>query len=112
MVKKLPQKTNQFSVHLINLDPTQGSEIQKIRPCVVISPDELNNHFCTVIIAPMTTTLTEYPFRAAVKFDKKNGMIALDQIRAVDKSRLVKNLGNLAPKEAQNCINILQEMFS
>ena len=85
----------QYEVYLINLDPAIGHEIQKTRPCLVISPDEMNNNIRTVIIAPMTTKSHAYPTRIPVRFDKKSGWIVLDQIRTVDKARLVKKLGKI-----------------
>jgi mRNA interferase MazF len=101
----------QFEVYLINLDPTTGSEIKKTRPCVVISPNEMHG-LNTVIIAPMTSTCKIYPTRVPVSFEKKRGFIVLDQIRRVDKSRLVKLLGIIEKKCALNVLTILQEMFS
>lgn len=101
----------QFEVYLINLDPTTGSEIQKTRPCVVISPNEMH-HLNTVIIAPMTSTCKLYPTRIHVLFEKKEGYIVLDQIRTVDKSRLVRKLGTIESETAHNVIKTLQEMFA
>lgn len=100
-----------FDIYLVALDPTQGSEIQKTRPCVVISPDELHQNLRTAIIAPMTTALRSYPTRIELVFDGKTGQIALDQIRTVDKSRLLKRLGSLEQETAQRVCNILVEMF-
>jgi mRNA interferase MazF len=101
----------QFEVYLINLDPTTGSEIKKTRPCVVISPNEMHR-LNTVIIAPMTSTCKLYPTRIPVSFEKKDGYIVLDQIRTVDKSRLVKLLGTIDKKTAHEVLKILQEMFT
>ena len=101
-----------FDVFLVNLDPTIGSEIQKTRPCVVVSPDESNRHIATVIIAPMTTQGNSYPTRIACKFQGKSGKIVLDQIRTVDKSRLVKRLGKLAADEQKDVLLVLAEMFA
>lgn len=84
---------NQFDVYLVSLDPMQGSEIKKTRPCVVISPDDMNNHLKTVLIAPMTSTIRHYPTRVKTQFQGKKGEVVLDQMRAVDKTRLVKGLG-------------------
>src|SRR5690606_37945486 len=84
-----------FDVFLVNLDPTIGSEIQKTRPCLIISPDEMNRNIRTVIIAPMTTKGRDYPTRIACNFQGKTGQIVLDQIRTIDKSRLVRKLGQL-----------------
>lgn len=100
----------QFEVYLINLDPTTGSEIKKTRPCVVISPNEMHG-LNTVIIAPMTSTCKIYPTRIAVFFEKKEGYIVLDQIRTVDKSRLVKLLGKIEKETAYNILATMQEMF-
>ena len=85
-----------FEVYLVNLDPTIGSEIKKTRPCVMVSPDEMNRHISTVIVAPMTTKGTAYPTRVKCKFEGKTGLVVLDQLRTVDKRRLVKQLGQLA----------------
>ncbi|WP_234571774.1 type II toxin-antitoxin system PemK/MazF family toxin [Rhodohalobacter sp. 614A] len=101
-----------FDVWLISLDPTKGSEIKKTRPCLVISPNEMNRHIRTVIIAPMTSTIRNHPSRVTVTFQKKKGQIVLDQIRTVDKQRLIKKLGTI-PSSAQNkTLSVLQEMFS
>lgn len=101
----------QFEIYLINLDPTNGSEIKKTRPCVVISPNEMHS-LNTVIIAPMTSTCKLYPTRIPIFFEKKEGYIVLDQIRAVDKSRLVKMLGKIEQEVTHNVLKILQEMFA
>ena len=101
-----------FDVYLINLDPTIGSEIQKTRPCVIISPDEMNRHIRTVIIAPITSTKKEYPTRIACRFKKTDGQIVLDQIRTVDKKRLVKKLGIIDPKAQQEVVSVLQKLFA
>lgn len=99
-------------VWLVALDPTQGSEIQKMRPCLVISPDEMNQHLRTVVIAPMTTVLRPYPTRVVVRFQGKRGQVALDQLRAVDRQRLVKMLGAVSAKTAQDVSATLLEMFT
>jgi mRNA interferase MazF len=99
-------------VWLVALDPTQGVEIQKTRPCLVISPDEMNRHLRTVIIAPMTTVTRPYPTRVAVRFQGKRGQVALDQLRAVDRQRLVRMLGDLSVKTAQEVSATLLEMFA
>lgn len=104
--------TRRFEVYLINLDPTIGSEIQKTRPCLIISPDEMNNHIATVIIAPMTTKGRDYPTRVNCQFDGKSGQVVLDQIRTVDKSRLVKKLGKISPDTQCEVLAVLSEMFS
>ena len=101
-----------FDVFLVNLDPTVGSEIQKTRPCVVISPDEMNRYIATVIIAPMTTRGKQYPTRVVCQFQGKNGQIVLDQIRTVDKNRLVKKLGRISQDEQKMLLDILAEMFA
>jgi mRNA interferase MazF len=98
-------------VWLVTLDPTQGVEIQKTRPCLVISPDEMNQHLRTVIIAPMTTVTRPYPTRAGVRFQGKRGQVALDQLRAVDRQRLVRMLGKVSAKAAQEISATLLEMF-
>ena len=101
-----------FAVYLVNLDPTIGSEIQKTRPCLVISPDEMNRHIKTVIVAPLTSTGKSYPTRIPVKFQRKQGFIVLDQIRAVDKARLVKRLGEIASAAQAEVLAKLAEMFA
>lgn len=103
---------NRFDVCLVNLDPTVGSEIRKTRPCLIISPDEMNRHIRTVIIAPMTTTGKEYPTRIACTFKRKKGHIVLDQIRTVDKTRLVKNMGTLDSETQAKVISVLQRLFA
>jgi len=103
---------NRFDVYLTNLDPTVGSEIQKTRPCLVISPDEMNRHIRTVIVAPMTTAGNDYPTRVPCKFKKKKGQIVLDQIRTIDKTRLMKNLGSINPETQLEVITILQRIFA
>ena len=99
-------------VWLVSLDPTQGYEIQKTRPCLVVSPDETNRHLRTVIIAPMTTAERPYPTRVAVRFQGKSGQVALDQLRAVDRQRLVRKLGMVSAKTAQAVSTVLVEMFA
>jgi mRNA interferase MazF len=101
-----------FDVFLVNLDPTVGSEIQKKRPCVVISPDEMNRHISTAIVAPMTTKGQAYPTRVSCQFQDKEGQIVLDQIRTVDKTRLVKKLGQISLDEQKLVLDILAEMFA
>src|SRR6185312_8562879 len=103
---------DRFGVYLINLDPTVGSEIQKTRPCLVVSPDEINHNVQTVIVAPMTTRGRSYPTRVACRFKGKDGEVALDQIRAVDQSRLIKKLGRLDAKTATAVLDVLREMFA
>ena len=99
-------------VFLVALDPAQGREIRKTRPCVVISPNEMNHHIATVIVAPMTTKGHDYPTRLPVTFQRKKGHIVLDQIRTVDKTRLVKRLGKLDNALASEMLAVLREMFS
>ncbi len=101
-----------FEVYLVNLDPTIGKEIQKTRPCLVISPDEMNEYIATVIIAPMTTKGRDYPTRVTNRFDGKDGQIVLDQLRTVDKSRLVKRLGKIDLDVQKAVISVLAEMFA
>lgn len=101
-----------FEVHLISLDPTVGSEIMKTRPCLIISPDEMNKHIRTVIIAPMTSTIKNYPTRVMTTFQGKKGQIVLDQIRTVDKRRLITKLGSISDSAEQKVLNVLQEMFA
>jgi mRNA interferase MazF len=99
-------------VWLVSLDPTQGSEIQKSHPCLVISPDEMNRHPRTVIVAPMTTTERPYPTRVTLTFQGKRGQVALDQMRAVDCQRLVRKLGKVSRRAAQAVSEVLLEMFA
>lgn len=101
-----------FEVYLVNLDPNVGSEIQKSRPCLVISPDEMNAYIATVIVAPMTTKRRDYPTRVACQFQGKEGQIVLDQIRRVDKARLVKRLGLIDPGILNQVLGTLAEMFA
>ena len=101
-----------FDVYLVNLDPTVGSEIKKVRPCLVISPDEMNHWIATVIVAPMTTRGRPYPTRVACRFQGKEGQIVLDQIRTVDKSRLVRKLGRISESTQENVLGTLAEMFA
>lgn len=102
---------NRFEVYLINLDPTVGSEIKKARPCLVVSPDEINHHIRTVIIAPLTTRGQPYPTRVPCRFKGKDGQIVLDQIRTVDQSRLIRKLGKIDGNTAAAVLDVLQEMF-
>ncbi|OGQ14056.1 MAG: growth inhibitor PemK [Deltaproteobacteria bacterium RBG_19FT_COMBO_46_12] len=99
-------------VFLVSLDPARGSEIQKTRPCVVVSPDELNSYLRTFIVAPLTTGGHSYPFRIPCRFEGRAGYIVLDQIRTVDRERLVRRLGKLSPSTLGNILAILQEMFT
>jgi mRNA interferase MazF len=103
---------SRFDVYYINLIPTVGSEIKKTRPCVIISPDEMNHNISTVIIAPLTSVLRNYPTRVLCKVEGKQGQIVLDQIRTVDKSRLIKKIDTLTKATQKKVLKILQEMFS
>lgn len=102
---------NQYNVYLVNLDPTIGHDIKKTRPCLVISPDEMNHNIDTVIIAPMTTKSHAYPTRVKVEFDDKDGWIVLDQIRTVDGIHLVKHLGKISKKKILDVKRVIQEML-
>jgi len=101
-----------FDVYLINLDPTLGREIKKTHPCLVISPDEMNEYISTVIVAPMTSRIRNYPTRVTCVFQGTKGQIVLDQIRTVNKIRLIKKLGVIDDQSQYEVIQILQEMFS
>jgi len=101
-----------FDVYLVNLDPTVGNEIKKNRPCLVISPDELNRNISTVIVAPMTTKGRNYPTRVSCTFNDKKGQILLEQMRAVDKTRLIKRLGNVGSFVQAQVFSVLSELFS
>ena len=103
---------NRFDVYLVNLDPTVGSEIKKKRPCLIISPNEMNRHIRTVIIAPMTTAGRDYPTRVPCTFKRKRGQIVLDQIRTIDKARLVKKHGIIDPDTQSEVISVLQRLFA
>ena len=107
-----PRPPARGDVYLIHLDPTRGSEIRKTRPCVVVSPDELNAHLRTVIVAPMTTGGHAYPFRVGCRFQQKAGHVVLDQLRTVDTERLVRRLGALTPTTVDQILARLQEMFT
>jgi mRNA interferase MazF len=99
-------------VHLVGLDPAHGSEIRKTRPCLVVSPDELNRHLRTVIVAPMTTGGQAYPWRVPCRFQSRAGFVALDQVRTVDGERLGRKLGKLAPATIREVHRVLQELFA
>ena len=101
----------QYDIYLAKLDPTVGREIKKTRPCIIISPDEMNNGLSTVIIAPMTTKSHNYPSRVQIDFQNKTGWAVLDQIRAIDKIRLVKALGKLNANQTTEIKNVLNEML-
>jgi len=102
---------NQYEVYLVDLDPTQGHEIQKTRPCVVLSPDEMNHNISTIIVAPMTTKSHPYPTRIEVNFNNTDGWIVLDQIRTIDKTRLVKKMGKIDRKIIHNVKKVIKEML-
>jgi len=103
---------SRFDIYLVSLDPTQGHEIRKTRPCVVISPDEMNHNIGTVIVVPMTTKGRVYPSRIPLTFRRKKGQLVLDQVRTVDKTRLVRRLGKLDANTAAKTLAVLQEMFA
>jgi len=103
---------NRFDVYLINLDPTVGSEIQKTRPCLIISPDEMNKYIRTVIVAPLTSAGKDYPTRVSCRFKQKRGQIVLDQIRTIDKERLIKKLDSIDPETQLEVISVLQRLFA
>lgn len=101
----------QYSIILVNLDPTVGSEIKKTRPCVIISPNEMNKYLRTIIIAPITTNLKKYPTRISIKTNDKKGMIAFDQIRTIDKQRIINVFNSLGKSEIRKCKEVLKETF-
>lgn len=102
---------DQYTIVLVNLDPTLGSEIKKTRPCVIISPNEMNKYLNTIVLAPMTSILTEYPTRVPVIHNGKKGMIAIDQLRTVDKRRIIKVFEKLTRLEIKNCKEVIRETF-
>ncbi|RLD75197.1 MAG: type II toxin-antitoxin system PemK/MazF family toxin [Bacteroidetes bacterium] len=101
----------QYQIVLVNLDPTIGSDIKKTRPCIIISPDEMNKFLRTIIVAPMTTTSRKYPTRIEVKHDRKIGWIVVDQIWTIDKQRIIKTLGRLSQPEIKEMKSVIKEMF-
>lgn len=103
---------SRFDVFLVELNPTVGSEIQKTRPCLIVSPDEMNSNIRTVIVAPMTSTVKDYPTRVSCTFRKKSGQIVLDQLRTIDKSRLIRKLGTIDSKAQLDVVSVLQRMFA
>ncbi len=103
---------SRFDVYLVNLDPTIGHGVRKTRPCLIVSPDEMNQYIGTVIMAPMSTKGRDYPTRVNLTFQGKKGQIVLDQIRTIDKIRLIKRLGKIDKKPAQKVLEILGEMFA
>lgn len=108
----MAETVHRGDIFLVNLDPTRGDEIQKTRPCVVVSPDELNAHLRTFIVAPLTTGSHPYPFRVPCRFEGKSGHIVVDQLRTVDRERLVRRLGKLSPSTLGHVLARLQEMFA
>jgi mRNA interferase MazF len=105
-------EVKRFEVWLVNLDPTIGSEIKKTRPCLIVSPDEMNRHINTAIVAPMTTKSRPYPTRVPCRFQGKTGQVVLDQLRTVGKARLVRRLGQIGDKIQQATLAVLAEMFA
>lgn len=103
---------NRFDILLVSFDPSQGHEIKKTRPCMIVSPNEMNKYIKTLIVAPMTSKIRNYPTRIPVVFESKEGTIALDQIRTIDKSRIIRNLGTLDTKIANTVLETLGKMFS
>ena len=103
---------SRFEVYLVNLDPTVGSEICKSRPCVIVSPDEMNRYVRTVVVAPLTTAGRPYPSRVPVRFAGKDGRVVVDQLRTVDKARLARQLGALEAREAATVLEVLREFFA
>lgn len=104
-------EVKQYQIVLVNLDPTLGSEIQKTRPCVIISPNEINDNLRTVVIAPMTSASRKYPTRVKVKHNNQEGWIVIDQIRTIDKIRIVKKFVSLTEKEIRECKRVIRETF-
>lgn len=105
-------EVKRFDVYLVNLDPTIGHENKKSRPCLVISPDEMNRYISTVIVAPMTTKGRDYPTRVPCTFRGKEGQVVIDQLRTVDKIRLAKRLGKMDPETQAHVLSVLSELFS
>ena len=112
MAVALGAAVSRGDVYLVDLDPARGGEIKKMRPCAVVSPDELNAHLRTYIVAPLTTGGHPYPFRVPCRFRGKSGHVVLDQIRTVDRDRLVKRLGHLGPQTLGKALDVLQELFA
>ena len=104
-------EVKQYQIVLVNLDPSLGSEIQKTRPCVIISPNEINDNLRTVVIAPMTSTSRKYPTRVKIKHNNQEGWVVIDQIRTIDKIRIVKKFDSLSEKEIRECKRVLRETF-
>ncbi len=101
----------QYDIILVNLDPTKGSEITKTRPCLVISPNEMNKYLRTFVVAPMTTAKKSYPTRVVINHNNKIGAAAMDQIRTIDKSRVIKSLGKISKDEIEKCKSVIQETY-
>ena len=104
-------EVKQYQIVLVNLDLTLGSEIQKTRPCVIVSPNEINDNLRTVVIAPMTSASRKYPTRVKVKHNNQEGWVVIDQIRTIDKIRIVKTFGSLTEKEINECKRVIRETF-
>ena len=109
MVK--PHSPKRGEVHLVGVDPTRGAEIKKTRPCVVVSPDELNDHLSTVIVAPLTSAGKSYPFRIRCRFEGRDSLVVIDQLRTIDHARLLRRLGRLTPATFRSVLATLREMF-
>ncbi len=107
-----PGAVRRGEIFLVDLDPRRGREIRKTRPCVIVSPDELNDHLRTFIVAPLTTGGHPYPFRVPCRFGGKSGHVVVDQVRTVDPERLLRRLGRLAPTTLGRALSVLQEMFA
>ena len=104
-------EVKQYQIVLVNLDPTLGSEIQKTRPCVIISPNEINDNLRTVVIAPVTSISRKYPTRVKVKHNSEEGWVVIDQIRTIDKIRIIKKFSSLTDKEINECKRVIRETF-
>ena len=104
-------EVKQYQIVLVNLDPTLGSEIQKTRPCVIISPNEINDNLRTVVIVPMTSASRKYPTRVKVRHNSQEGWVVIDQIRTIDKIRIIKKVGSLTEKEILECKRVIRETF-
>lgn len=102
---------SQYEIVLVNLDPTVGSELKKTRPCVIISPNEMNKYLQTIVVAPMTTTSKPYPTRIEVRHNKQKGWLVIDQIRTIDRNRIIKILGELNNREIEKVKAIIRETF-
>lgn len=106
------ENVQRFDVYLVSLDPSEGAEIKRTRPALIISPDEMNRHIRTVIIAPLTSTIKNYPTRVTTTIDGKQGQVVLDQIRTIDKHRLIRKLGTISSTASEEVLTVLQEMFA